>query len=353
MSAAGPRVLVVDDSAVVRQTLSAILTHDGCEVTTAADAIFAGERLKSLTPDVIVLDLEMPHVDGLSFLRKLMRETPLPVVICSAFAGPGTAKALRALEYGAVDVVAKPRLGVRDFLYESAVTISDTVRAAASARLPQPRRQTAVESSAPKPRKADAPAAVPSTTLVAIGASTGGTDALRTILRGLDRHDAGVVIVQHMPRHFTGAFARALDAICSIEVREAVSGDAVGRGTALLAPGDAHLSVRRAGRGFAVDVCDGPLISRHRPSIDVLFHSVAEAAGASGVGVILTGMGDDGAAGLAEMRRAGAFTIAQDEATSVVFGMPKRAIEYGAAEEVLPLSEIAGAIRRRQKKSRQ
>jgi two-component system, chemotaxis family, protein-glutamate methylesterase/glutaminase len=335
-------VLVVDDSAVVRQAMSAILTHEGFDVTTASDPIIAGDRLRSFTPDVILLDIEMPRMDGISFLSKIMQDSPLPVVICSAEAGRGTDKALRALEQGAVDIVAKPRLGVREFLYESAVTLSDTVRAAAVARIPRRRHPAQTLLSAPKIR---ADRSVCSTRVVAMGASTGGTDALRVILTSLERNAAGVVVVQHMPAHFTKAFAKSLDAICTIDVREAESGDLVTRGTALIAPGDRHLTVFAArGGGFAVEVSDGPLVSRHRPSVDVLFESVARVAGSHAAGVILTGMGNDGAAGLARMRARGARTIAQDEATSVVFGMPKEAIAIGAAEQVLPLSEIAAAL---------
>lgn len=338
-------VLVVDDSAVVRQAMSAILAHEGFDVTTASDAIIAGDRLRSFTPDVIVLDIEMPRMDGISFLSTIMRDKPVPVVICSAEAGPGTEKALRALEQGAVDIVAKPRLGVKDFLYESAVTLSDTVRAAASARLP--RRDMTRTLPAVRPTEKNEPRTVCSTHVVAIGASTGGTDALRIVLSELDRTSPGIVIVQHMPRHFTRAFAKSLDQICRIDVREAEQGDAVTHGTALIAPGDCHLTICAApGGGYAAEVGDGPLVSRHRPSVDVLFESVARVAGSNATGVILTGMGSDGAAGLARMRRRGASTIAQDERSSVVFGMPKEAIAIGAAEQVLPLSEIAASLRK-------
>ena len=335
-------VLVVDDSAVVRQAMTAILAHEGFDVTTAPDPIIAGDRLRSFTPDVIVLDIEMPRMDGLSFLGKVMLDKPLPVVICSVEAGPGTEKALRALEQGAVDIVAKPRVGVREFLYESAVTFGDAVRAAAAARR--------VPRSAAVPAAPKATVAKNASAVVAIGASTGGTDALRTILGELDRTSPGVVVVQHMPRHFTRAFAQSLDKQCAIEVREAVTGDAVLPGTALIAPGDHHLTLVPARNGgYAVEVLGGPLVSRHRPSVDVLFGSVARVAGRNATGVILTGMGVDGAAGLAQMRERGAVTIAQDEATSVVFGMPREAIAIGAAQHVLPLHEIAGAISENQK----
>jgi two-component system chemotaxis response regulator CheB len=263
-------VLVVDDSAVVRQALTAILAGAGLEVTTAPDPIIASERLRSFTPDVMVLDLEMPRMDGLSFLRKVMREKPLPVVICSAEAGRGTEKALTALAHGAVDIVAKPRIGVRDFLYETAVTLGDVVRAAASARIPGARRAAAPERRPMKP--SERRSATPSARAIAIGASTGGTDALRTVLSGLDRHDDGVVIVQHMPRHFTRAFARSLDGECRIDVREAEDGEVLTSGTALLAPGDRHLTAdtwsrsRMApwsrGTGRASTCCSSPSRTR-------------------------------------------------------------------------------------------
>jgi two-component system, chemotaxis family, protein-glutamate methylesterase/glutaminase len=334
------RVLVVDDSAVVRQTLTMILGQEGFEVTTAADPIIALDRLRNFTPDVILLDLEMPRMDGLSFLKTLMAERPLPVVICSAVAARGTEQALRALEHGAVDIVAKPQLGVREFLYESAVMLGDTIRAAGAARLRL--RDTGTAAPSPLPRKA--PAGQPSDLVVAIGASTGGPDALRAILGKLDASTPGLVIVQHMPRHFTAAFARSLDRETLLHVTEAATGDAITAGCALVAPGDAHVTVVRKRERFVVRVEDGPLVSRHRPSVDVLFRSVAEAAGSASVGVILTGMGEDGADGLCAMRRSGAMTIAQDEATSVVFGMPREAIARGGVERVLPLHEISQAL---------
>jgi len=342
MSAEKLHVLVVDDSAVVRQALSAILTLQGFDVTTAADPIIAGERLRSFTPDVIMLDLEMPRMDGLSFLSRIMQDDPLPVIICSVEAGRGTEKALLALSRGAVDIVAKPRIAVREFLYEAAVTLTDAVRAAAAARVPKaPRATPRLTTRVPSKESSSGRA---STEIIAIGASTGGTDALRVVLSGFEENAPGVVIVQHMPRHFTRVFAQSLDRDLRIHVREAADGDLITSGTALIAPGDHHLSVRRARNGYAVEISDGPFVSRHRPSVDVLFHSVARVAGASSTGVILTGMGDDGAAGLLEMRRRGARTIAQDESSSVVFGMPKEAIAAGAVERVVPLAGIAAAI---------
>lgn len=335
------RVLVVDDSALVRQTVLSVLTHEGFDVVTAADPLIAMERMKAAEPDVILLDLEMPRMDGLSFLHKIMSEAPRPVVVCSAVAPRGSENALRALEEGALDIVVKPQIGVQQFLHESAVMLADAVRAASQAKMA--RRGTVAMRLPPAPPPRPLPvASEASANVIAIGASTGGTTALRVLLDAMDADSPAIAIVQHMPRAFTGAFARLLDRTAGVHVREAAHGDRLVRGVALLAPGDSHMRVVRGGR---VEVFSGPLVSRHRPSVDVLFQSVAESFGAGATGVILTGMGADGAAGLHEMRRAGAFTIAQDEATSVVFGMPREAIERGAAECVLPLQEIAGALR--------
>jgi two-component system chemotaxis response regulator CheB len=343
-------VLVVDDSAVVRQALAAILGAAGMQVEVAADPILAGEKMRRRRPDALVLDLEMPRMDGLTFLRVLMtEETPVPAVICSSLAGPGTETALRALEEGAVAIITKPRLGLKGFLEESATRIVDAVRGAAVARVrpraaPPPPRQDA-GAVLPPPR----PALLARTTskVIAVGASTGGTEAIRELLQGMPPDAPALAIVQHMPEHYTAAFARRLSGLCRIEVKEAAQGDRLTVGRALIAPGNHHLAVRRSGAHYEVDVLDGPPVSRHRPSVDVLFRSAAQAAGPNAVGVLLTGMGDDGARGMAELRGAGAHTIAQDEATCVVFGMPKEAIAHGGACEVLPLPEIAGAVLRR------
>jgi two-component system chemotaxis response regulator CheB len=339
--------LVVDDSAVVRRTVGAILTQAGrMEVATAADPLIALAKMRGRRPDVVVLDLEMPRMDGLTFLHRLMAEDPLPVVVCSGLAGAGSEAALRALEAGAVEVIAKPNVAVRDFLEDSSVVLVDAVRAAANARRRArpgggpPRRPE------PVALHAEARLAVTSDQVVAIGASTGGTEALREILEALPPDCAGHVIVQHMPPAFTRAFAERLDRVCQIHVREAADGDRVLDGRALVAPGDRHLTVVRSGAHYAVRVGQGPLVSRHRPSVDVMFRSVAAAAAANAVGVLLTGMGDDGAEGLLEMKRAGARTIAQDEASCVVFGMPHAAIAKGAVDEVLPLDRIPEAIQR-------
>jgi two-component system, chemotaxis family, protein-glutamate methylesterase/glutaminase len=318
----------------------------GLTVSVAADPIIGLEKIRRARPDVILLDLEMPRMDGLTFLRTLMAgESPIPVVVCSGHATQGGAMALRALEEGAVEVVAKPRLGVRDFLQESAIVLVDVLRAAAAARprsagVARAPLSGRVLQSVPRP----AVARPPSDIVVALGASTGGTDALPFILEGLPENAPGVVIVQHMPGGYTAAFAQRLNQLCRIEVKEAASGDLVLVGRALIAPGNRHMTIQRRGTAYAVELNDGPLVSRHRPSVDVLFQSVARAAGASAVGAILTGMGDDGAMGLLEMRRAGARTLAQDEASCVIFGMPRAAIERDAAAEVVPLAAMSSRI---------
>jgi two-component system, chemotaxis family, protein-glutamate methylesterase/glutaminase len=345
------RVLIVDDSAVVRQALSEILGADPQlqVLGTAADPYLAAEKIRREVPDVITLDIEMPRMDGLTFLQKLMSQHPIPVVICSSLTEKGAETTLRALQYGAVEIINKPRLGARQFLEESRVLICDAVKAAARARLrPLSARQLQIQP------KLTADAVLPGgrssgvlkTTekVVAVGASTGGTEALRVILEALPHDAPGMVIVQHMPQHFTAAFARRLDGLCRVEVKEAADGDSVIPGRALIAPGNRHLLLKRSGARYYVEIKDGPLVRRHRPSVDVLFRSAARYAGANAVGVLLTGMGDDGASGLLEMKQAGARTLVQDEATSIVFGMPAEAIKLGAAERVLPLPEIAGAL---------
>ncbi|MGZ8496931.1 MAG: protein-glutamate methylesterase/protein-glutamine glutaminase [Candidatus Binatia bacterium] len=351
LSERGPlNILVVDDSAVVREVMTAVLSQEpGFSVTVAGDPFIAMGKMKQKRPDVIILDLEMPRMDGLTFLRKIVREDPIPVVICSALTGPDTSIGLQALEEGAVDVVTKPRLGVRDFLHESAVVLIDAVRAAArtagrklvaSPLVVTPR----LNADAMLPAKSAVSLSVTSDKVVAIGASTGGTEALKSILESMPPDAPGLVVVQHMPEGFTAAFAQRLNQSCRVEVKEAVNGDRVAAGRALIAPGNLHTMVRRNGAQYAVEVTDGPLVSRHRPSVDVLFRSVAQSAGPNAVGVIMTGMGDDGAAGLLEMKHSGAFTLAQDEASCVVFGMPKEAIERGAVDRVVSLSGITMSI---------
>jgi two-component system, chemotaxis family, protein-glutamate methylesterase/glutaminase len=341
------RVLVVDDSAVVRTALAQILGRAGFLVETANDPLIGMEKMRRQRPDAIVLDIEMPRMDGLTFLQKLMREDPIPVVVCSGLAGPGTEVALHALEEGAVDIVAKPRLGVKGFLEESAQRLVHVVRAAVQAKV-RPRRAAPparkLSTDAVLPAKRSSPIRQTTHKVVVVGASTGGTEALRALLEAMPPDAPGLAIVQHMPEVFTAQFARRLDQSCRIEVKEACSGDRLVSGRALIAPGNHHLAVRRSGALYFADVLDGPPVSLHRPSVNVLFRSAAQAAGSNAVGVILTGMGDDGADGMAELRAAGAHTIAQDEATSVVFGMPKEAIARGGVDEVLPLARIAQSI---------
>jgi two-component system chemotaxis response regulator CheB len=345
------RVLIVDDSALVRNTLSAVLQTDpGIEVmATAGDPFIAAERMKVETPDVIILDVEMPRMDGITFLRKLMSQRPIPVIMCSSLTDQGAETTLKALEYGAVEIITKPKLGTDEFLRESREQLVGAVKAAAAARV---RRLVPVQQVEPKLTAdaviARAPAndAMARTTekVVLIGASTGGTEALRVVLEQLPADSAGIVIVQHMPEHFTRAFAARLDGICRISVKEAENNDTVLRGRALIAPGNYHLLVKRSGARYFVEVRQGPLVARHRPSVDVLFRSGARYAGKNAIGIIMTGMGDDGAQGLLEMKQSGALTLAQDEKSCVVFGMPQEAIKLGAADRVLPLNAIAGAI---------
>lgn len=342
------RVLVVDDSALVRQTLTDVLSRDtGIDVLgSAADPYAAAERMRQDAPDVITLDVEMPRMDGITFLQKLMSQHPVPVVICSTLVGNGSMTALKALEYGAVEIIEKPKLGTREFLLESETLLCDAVKAAARAKL------RPFNAALPPPPKLSADAvlsgprtdAMAQTTekVLAVGASTGGTEALRVFLQQMPMDCPGIVIVQHMPEHFTAAFAERMNTICPIHVKEAASNDTVQRGLALIAPGNRHIIVKRAGARYFVEIRDGPLVRRHRPSVDVLFRSVARYCGANAVGVLMTGMGDDGAHGMREMKDAGAYNIAQDEATSVVFGMPSEAIKRGAVDKVAPVDRLAG-----------
>lgn len=341
-------VLVVDDSAVVRQVMQGVLgTDPQIKVSVAADPIIAFSKIEREKPDVVITDLVMPRMDGLTFLRKIMTETPLPVVVCSEVAHRRTEDAISALELGAVEVIKKPKLGVRGFLEESRVMLLDVVRSAAQARLVSgpppivPPRYTAdaVLPLGPLPR-VRMPGDSTAEKVIAIGASTGGTEALREFLQAMPKECPAIVIVQHMPEIFTRAFADRLNRDCSIEVKEAANGDQVVRGRALIAPGNHHLLVQHLDSGYVAQIADGALVSRHRPSVDVLFRSVAKSVGPNAVGVIMTGMGSDGAQGLLEMRSRGAQTIAQDESSCVVFGMPKEAINRGAAVAVVPLSNI-------------
>ncbi len=345
------RTLVVDDSALVRQTLTELLSSTGdIEVIgTARDPVIAMEIMKNQRPDVVTLDLEMPRMDGLEFLQRIMTSDPLPVVICSSLVGEGTEAAIRALELGAVEVIGKPRIGTKHFLEESRFRIANAIRAASLANL----RAAGVYGRTPVPRfnadavlKRTAPKGLRETTerVVVAGASTGGTEAVRVFLEAMPSDAPGIVIVQHMPEHFTRTFARRLDGLCAIKVKEAQDNDAVLRGRALIAPGNKHLLLRRSGARYRVNVVYGEQVNRHRPSVDVLFRSAASAAGRNAVGVIMTGMGDDGAEGLREMREAGAVTYAQDEASCVVFGMPKEAMERGGVSRVVSLQSMAAAV---------
>ncbi|MBM4053515.1 MAG: chemotaxis response regulator protein-glutamate methylesterase [Planctomycetes bacterium] len=345
------RVLIVDDSAVVRQALQEILSSDNeIEImATAADPIIAAEKMRHEVPDVITLDVEMPRMDGITFLQKIMSQHPMPVVICSSLAANGCETTFKALEYGAVGIIEKPKLGKKEFFRENSIRICDAVKSASLARLQRiPERSFTVRPKLTADAiltKPDSKAMVQTTEkIIVVGASTGGTEALRIFLEELPLDSPGIVIVQHMPETFTAAFAKRLDSLCKISVKEAENDDTVIRGQALIAPGNRHTLLKRSGARYYIEIKEGPLVCRHRPSVDVLFRSAARYAGKNAVGVIMTGMGDDGARGMREMKEAGAFTIAQDEATSVVFGMPNEAIKRGGVDKILPLEEISRSV---------
>jgi len=349
------KVLVVDDSAVVRQVVAGLLAEDhGIEVISAvADPFLAMARMKIQWPDVIVLDVEMPRMDGITFLKKIMHERPTPVVICSTLTEKGAHTTMEALAAGAVAIITKPKLGLKQFFSEASDELKSAVKAAASANVSRLVTSQRVRSEPEGKHNADVilpPAgsnAMVRTTerVVAIGTSTGGTQALEAVLTAVGRVSPGIVIVQHMPEKFTAAFAARLKNICEIDVREARNNDRVVQGCALIAPGGRHMLLKRSGAQYFVEVVDGPLVNRHRPSVDVLFRSVARYAGGNALGIIMTGMGDDGAAGLLEMRRAGARTVAQNEDTCVVYGMPKEAVKRGAVEKTIALDDVAAEIR--------
>jgi two-component system, chemotaxis family, protein-glutamate methylesterase/glutaminase len=344
------KVMVVDDSAVVRQVVSGLLSDDpDIEVIGAvADPLLAMVRMQSQWPDVIVLDIEMPRMDGITFLKKIMHERPTPVVICSTLAEAGAKTSIEALAAGAVAIITKPKLGLKQFLDDSSNDLRAAVRTAAHANVKRlamrnnPAPTVSVKHTADvilSPAENRTPLET-TERVVAIGTSTGGTQALEVVLTALPRVSPGIIIVQHMPEKFTAAFAARLNGLCQITVQEASNNDRVIQGRALIAPGGKHMLLRRNGAQYFVEVIDGPLVNRHRPSVDVLFRSVAKCAGANALGVIMTGMGDDGAAGLLEMRNAGARTIAQDEESCVVYGMPKEAVKRGAVDRTVPLHAI-------------
>lgn len=350
------KVMIVDDSAVIRQVLTDVLTSDSSIEVIAAvvDPILAMKRMKEMWPDVIVLDIEMPRMDGLTFLKKIMEERPTPVVMCSTLTEKGAETTLQALSLGAVEIVTKPKIGLKRFLEEETAMIVSAVKAAAVSKLSRSRPaisrkgKIAVASatgtdgvSVVTPRSA---LAKTTQGVVAIGTSTGGTQALEIVLSELPRVSPGLVIVQHMPEKFTAAFASRLNDICEIEVIEAKNNDQVLPGRALIAPGGRHMSLKRSGARYFVEVYDGPVVSRHRPSVDVLFKSVARVAGKNALGIIMTGMGSDGATGIRDMNDKGAHTVAQDEESCVVYGMPKEAVKLGAISTISPLNAISEEI---------
>jgi two-component system chemotaxis response regulator CheB len=347
-------VMVIDDSAVVRQVMTEMIGKaPGLRLLgVASDPLYALEKMEREWPDVIVLDVEMPRMDGITFLRKVMDEHPTPVVICSTLTEKGADTTMQAMSAGAVEIIVKPKLALKKFLEESAAELINAIKAAAQAKVGRvrPGRESPIKI----PPKFTADAVIPAATaqamaqtterIVAIGTSTGGTQALEAVLTALPRVAPGIVVVQHMPEKFTEAFAMRLNKICAIEVREAKANDRVIPGLCLIAPGGRHTLLKRSGAYYFVDVVDGPAVSRHKPSVDVLFRSAAKAAGRNALGIIMTGMGDDGAQGLKEMFDAGAQTLAQDEASCVVYGMPKEAVKRGAVSRSVPLSGIAAEI---------
>ncbi len=350
------RVLIVDDSALARKALAQLINEDPVleVMDTAADPYIAAQKLKSSIPDVITLDIEMPRMDGITFLRTLMSQYPIPVVIISSLTQAGTETALQALRYGAVEIVSKPRLfGTGLDVADNKTRITEAIKGAACAvvsrrsalsRPPKP-NSIPTKSQAQVVSHAESGSMVKTTeNIVLMGASTGGTEALRTILSKLPAHAPAMACVLHMPEGFTKSFAESLDKCSHVHVKEAVDGDALVRGTVLIAPGNRHMIVRRSGARYFVRITKGPLVNRHRPSVDVLFSSAAEYVGKNAVGIILTGMGRDGAQGILKMKESGASTIAQDEQSSVVFGMPKEAILAGGIDRVLPLLAIPGVI---------
>ncbi len=349
------RVLVVDDSAVVRQSLSSILESDpDIEVMgTAADPIIAVKKIMKEIPDVITLDIEMPRMDGLTFLRKIMSQHPIPVVVISSLTTEGTEVAMKSLEYGASEIIGKPAMNAAQFINESKIMLCDAVKAASQVKLKRRKIVSPVVTASIKPKySADVilgkakgfKKLINTDKVIVLGASTGGTEAIRTFLKGLPEKVPGIAIVQHMPEGFTKSFANSLNNICSLEVKEAENGDKLYQGRVLIAPGSKHMLLKRIGKEYMVEVKEGPLVNRHRPSVDVLFRSAARYAANNATGILLTGMGNDGAKGLLELKESGAHTIAQDETSSIVFGMPKEAIKLGAADKILPLDRMSSYL---------
>ena len=344
------KVLIVDDSAMVRKTMQNVLASDPAltVIGAASDPYQAVQLMQAQKPDVIVLDVEMPRMDGLTFLQRIMNQHPIPVVICSSLAMEGCETTLRALDYGAVDIITKPKLGTDVFLQEAKILICDCVKAASKVSLSRLRMhhktQPKLTADAVLAKGIRQNLAATTQKIIVVGASTGGTEALTIFMKMMPENAPGVVIVQHMPEHFTHSFAKRLNTMCRMSISEAENNQTITDGHAMIAPGNRHLLVRRSGTRYYVEVRDGPLVSRHRPSVDVLFRSAARFAGANAVGVIMTGMGDDGANGMKELYDTGAYTIAQDEATCVVYGMPKEAVARGGVKTVLPLQKIANNV---------
>ncbi|MBI4851043.1 MAG: chemotaxis response regulator protein-glutamate methylesterase [Acidobacteria bacterium] len=339
-------ILVIDDSALVRQVMTLLLSKAGMQVIVASDPIIAMEKMKISKPDVIILDLEMPKMTGFTFLRKIMLKDPIPVIICSALNVGNREDIIKALlEEGATEVIAKPKIGIQSFLEESEAILLDAIEAATQARRGHRKK---LHSNLEKPNKINKKLHLTKSLtidkIIAIGASTGGPEALRIVLESMPADSPTIVIVQHMPEKITATFAERLNQTCQIQVKEAVNGDLLLRGQALIAPGNYHMIVHSSSLGYFVEISKGELVSRHRPSVDVLFRSVAKSAKNKSIGVLMTGMGRDGAEGLLEMRRAGAITIAQNEASCVVFGMPKEAISLGAVDEICHLNKISETI---------